>query len=432
VAYQPGDCAHLAGVNTVQEALDTLCHRGGGGAGCCATVGKDGDYPTLEEALRDLAAKHDGDVCICLLPGEHQFEGPEIDFVRRLHLHGCGALLVLTRPLVVVKAESVELSDLDIVGSERLVVLFSCLDVRLSGVSIRTDSDDAETLVHLRGCGSVRIRDCGMVAAAQQTPGRPPRFTGPVRRLIEAARDENVAEIERVAVANRRAAVARREVVARQLDEFAASPEGVADAHLAHAARTAAELFRAGADFDRFRAMLAELAALARHLDVGRSRAALVIEEPSGPVWISGNDITGGLSLYGVVGPERIDELESRLGPILDQARDPFAVRTNDARLDLHQNRLSWTLVAGHPREVIAFSSARIGENVIDRGLAEIAAGRVSFSGNDIENDRRLAGVIYANKATATANVATGREPLLVLSAMTRTNAANAGLAVLP
>jgi Family of unknown function (DUF6519) len=89
VSYNPQACSTLAGAFTVQAALDRLCKLG---HGCCVTVGKEGEYPTIEAALKDLLEKRV--ICICLLAGEHVIEKP-IDFIAKapgtvVHIHGCG------------------------------------------------------------------------------------------------------------------------------------------------------------------------------------------------------------------------------------------------------------------------------------------------------------------------------------------------------
>ena len=75
VAYDPAKCSNLAGVKTVQDAIDILCQ---GRGGCCVCVGKGGDYERLDEALNDLIAKGERDICICLLHGDQDVEGIEI------------------------------------------------------------------------------------------------------------------------------------------------------------------------------------------------------------------------------------------------------------------------------------------------------------------------------------------------------------------
>ncbi len=81
VAYTPG-CPDLAGMITVQQALDELCkHRGA--ESCCKSIGKGGDYETIEEALKDLF-KEGKDlplgVCFCFMPGDHVWpDGLNVD-----------------------------------------------------------------------------------------------------------------------------------------------------------------------------------------------------------------------------------------------------------------------------------------------------------------------------------------------------------------
>ena len=82
--------------------------------------------------------------CVCLLPGAHKWAGSEIDYLHHLDLHGCGAVLELAAPFRVVKAESVELSNLDLVGadgvSDELLRFLGCSQVTCAALSVRTES----------------------------------------------------------------------------------------------------------------------------------------------------------------------------------------------------------------------------------------------------------------------------------------------------
>ncbi|TYB39683.1 hypothetical protein FXF50_04705 [Micromonospora sp. AP08] len=440
VSYQPGACGDLGGVGTVQEALDKLCQRPSGrGPGCCATVGDGGDYGRLEEAIRDLADRHAGDVCICLLAGDHEFEHDPIEFVRRLNIHGCGARLRLRTPLEVLKADAVELSDLEIIGDEgleeHLVRLVAVSEVRLRGLWVHLSGQEVRTLVHLIGCGSTRVDDCTMAASVEVQADASPRFTGVARSLLTAARDVDLQALKTVAENNRRTAITRRLVAAGQLEGFALSPTGLADRRLARVATAAAELIRAGASLENFEKLLPDIGELADHLEVrsGHPRAALCLEEPHGPVWVRGNMIAGGLSLYGVASPQRIDELNDRIDDILGEARDPGELNSGFSRLLVEGNSLAWVLLAGHPKELLTFGSAAFDNNRLIGGLVELAAGRVTFSANDLDSGgARLAGLVYGNKVSATTNIGPGRESFLVLSSPVRVEAANADLMVAP
>src|SRR5438094_506215 len=67
VAYDRKACPDLAGMNTVQQAVDALCTRVDHG-GCCATVGPEGEFEDIAKAIATLRARHNGHVCICLAP----------------------------------------------------------------------------------------------------------------------------------------------------------------------------------------------------------------------------------------------------------------------------------------------------------------------------------------------------------------------------
>ena len=80
------------GINTVQDAVDTLCLRPSGG-GCRFTVGKDGEFPSIEEALKVLLEEGMRDICLCLLSGDHELTtGLEIKNADlHINISGCGS-----------------------------------------------------------------------------------------------------------------------------------------------------------------------------------------------------------------------------------------------------------------------------------------------------------------------------------------------------
>ena len=79
-------------INTVQDAIDALCVRPSKG-GCRVTVGKNGEFPSLEEAFNVLLEEGMQDLCLCLLPGNHEIpDGLEIkDAKLRINICGCGS-----------------------------------------------------------------------------------------------------------------------------------------------------------------------------------------------------------------------------------------------------------------------------------------------------------------------------------------------------
>lgn len=148
VAYTPGACADLAQARTVQEALDILCARPGGG-GCCVTVGEGGDFPDLTTAIRALLEQGERNLCLCLLRGEHVFTG--FDFTqpadsRGLHLEikGCGAAthILWREPLRLRGVDSVALRGLSL------------------ELAFVPDKDDAA--LHFDRCDRVTIAECAI------------------------------------------------------------------------------------------------------------------------------------------------------------------------------------------------------------------------------------------------------------------------------
>ena len=100
VAYDPRACPDLASatppVATVQQAIDALCRRpSGGGRCCCVVVGPGGEFERLAEAVAALLERGESDLCLCLLPGDHDLPGWRVvndDPRRRVNLKiaGCG------------------------------------------------------------------------------------------------------------------------------------------------------------------------------------------------------------------------------------------------------------------------------------------------------------------------------------------------------
>lgn len=105
------------GINTVQDAIDALCLRPSG-AGCRVTVGKDGKFPTLDEAFKVLLEEGMQDICLCLLPGNHELrDGLEIkDANLQISICGCRSnttRLILKDNLLALEVRSFSLSGVE-------------------------------------------------------------------------------------------------------------------------------------------------------------------------------------------------------------------------------------------------------------------------------------------------------------------------------
>lgn len=120
VAYQPGTCSDLANASTVQEALDILCQRPRGG-GCCVSVGDGGEFPDLETALKELLARGERRICLCLRSGRHAVGSIRLDlapanepFVLEIKGYGPATSVRFGGPLRLRGFDSVVLRNLSI------------------------------------------------------------------------------------------------------------------------------------------------------------------------------------------------------------------------------------------------------------------------------------------------------------------------------
>ena len=162
VAYDPAKCSNLAGAKTVQDAIDILCQAQGGG--CCVCVGKGGDYERLDEALMDLIAKGERDICICLLHGDQDVKGIEIEQKPgepdlHIKITGCGPgsrMILAEQPIRFINVKSVILRDLAI----DIAVM-----VEVDGGALTFDHCSR---VELRGCQIAGFAVAGALVAVTQ------------------------------------------------------------------------------------------------------------------------------------------------------------------------------------------------------------------------------------------------------------------------
>lgn len=106
-------------VKTVQDALNYLCDHMGG-VSCAITVGKGGQFDTLDEAFEAL--KELKEICICLLPGEHRIEKvTDVGDKISIRIAGCGAQAsrIFIINTLALQAIDIQLRDLSIIGGDK-------------------------------------------------------------------------------------------------------------------------------------------------------------------------------------------------------------------------------------------------------------------------------------------------------------------------
>jgi len=182
VAYDPGKCPDLSTAQTVQQAIDLLCQRPQGGA-CCVTVGRGGEYESLDEAIRALLEKKQRDICLCLLPGDHPSPGLELDLpVRESEVHlkivgcGLGSRVFLDRPLRFRGLKAFTLHEVALEphflakGDMGAIALDRCAEVTLTGCHLSgfTDGDEKRAkgvLLSITNADRIHLRDNVIEAA---------------------------------------------------------------------------------------------------------------------------------------------------------------------------------------------------------------------------------------------------------------------------
>jgi hypothetical protein len=131
--------------NTVLKQPGTLHFTANlrlGHGGCCVTVGKDGEFATLQAAITALIQRNAQEICICLLPGDHEVVELVVTGVAHLSIHGCGrASRILVKNLFQARQlRSITLQDLCIYVDKainRPIYIDSCADVTITGCHVK-------------------------------------------------------------------------------------------------------------------------------------------------------------------------------------------------------------------------------------------------------------------------------------------------------
>lgn len=182
VAYDPDACPELKdlGVKDVQDAIDALCQRTERG-GCAVTVGREGEFEILDGpngAIAQLLKRGVSDLCICLLPGDHQLANSIEVGGRNLNLRiaGCGRATRLRlgkQRLQAEKLASFTLKDLWIDATTGFVECTACRMVALDGCHLRGTNVRQRALVTIGGAERIRLSEGAILA---MVPGVPEPF----------------------------------------------------------------------------------------------------------------------------------------------------------------------------------------------------------------------------------------------------------------
>lgn len=209
----------------------------GHGTCCCLTVGPGGDFHTLEKALRTLLEKS-FDVCLCLLPGNHQtedtltFPAREGRVQTHLKISGCGrnTRLTLGGNLTFLQFGSVILRDL-VIDARRFALNFAgCGAVESAGCLIEGVTNKAP-LIGIKAAARVdfaRNRIVAIGAGIELSPTKILRGAGNVMELYAVPNEKAfVDRAARVAAELAKSDLAAREQLIGRVAEVLRSDNSV-------------------------------------------------------------------------------------------------------------------------------------------------------------------------------------------------------------
>ena len=434
VAYTPlpDDCPNLAGATTVQEALDKLCSLKSGEGGCDVVVGEGGQFARLDEAIRALLERGQTDICICLLPGEHNLpEGLNIERDgkdTRIKIEGCGRgsrihiLPDTTRGasrvsgLISFKLRGVELF------SETSVEFGDCDDVAFEGCHLAQENQERP---FIRIAGARRIRFADNVVSAtfpltrsSETPTRIFDQIAPSVAEQFKLRSANEFNARSSQVSSELAArsITERRTLATQLGRAVEEFENLPAAQL----QSFREFIRAlGAQQADARLLRAGLAKIREAALSGALGVALVLTDAAAETWIEDNHINGVVSLYGDPGESGLTEEELRL---IANAFTEGNLRFGDSRSHLHvRDNILYRVVVSE--QIIAllktinpdngasldllYRRSFVHGNVFHGGNNVFVVEHLSLTSNSFELEGELdAGTVLANAAIHVGNFA--------------------------
>lgn len=441
---------------------------------CCACVGPDGDFPTVEEAVEVLLGRGQQDLCLCLAAGDHVINDLELRADPRerqltLSIHGCGrgTRVRVQERLEVRGWAALRLCDLDLsLPGFRGMTAEWVGDVQLENVHAAGLGDDG-AVVRIGGAERVSVHGCRLDAYNSGTLRRldelftdipvldgvwsagvadlPEAVRGAVQQLSGMPVDDRrpiAAMVERLASDRRRRVVdpARSALrrVATQLTDEPLTPS------LAAALLAVPSAMRAGPT-------------VALTIGVGEELEFALTDFPRlrpARVTITDNVVDGDVCFYGREGGD----------PLAPDERKVLGARASDGLLrdgqvgtvHLHDNRLGRVMIsagmlsalhalANENLSPVVYEAFHMSGNVVLDVEGEVVARHVALTGNEFTLDQAPRAVppvtvlavvgdsvtVTGNHGRALADDTGAEQPVVVLTAVrARAEAGNLELAL--
>lgn len=313
VAYNPGQCNDLKvlGVTNVQDAIDALCQRIRSNTGCCVTVGRDGEFPALDIAIKALSEKY-SEICICLLPGNHHLtESINLQAQGlKLLIHGAGRgsqLILEGGKFNFMDLDALSLRDFDIlnIGDPIRLRVQGTAEVQLHNMHISGMSRPGLSLVQISEAEDIQISSSRLNTFQKEVTDTFKQVLSAIDLLkplsasfnlkngdiFQPVSREVVAEFAKYDEHTRNALIKSIQAFIRQSAASSTISEESKQALL-----TLAETF---VSEPNTRTLSANLNAVRATLILNRPGFALAIEDAQAKTLLADNQINGRFSIYG-------------------------------------------------------------------------------------------------------------------------------------
>lgn len=431
VFYDPEKCPALKAdkVSNVQDAIDHLCeaHQGG----CCdVTVGKGGQFERLDEAIKKLIEQKQGDICICLLPGDHPLPDELIvagNGKERVKIVGCGRGTRLIFPPDVEGSifnakglTSFILRDVEVSGNNLRIEVRDCDEITFAGCYLNQENQTGPFIV-LGGRDSIRFQQ--NIVDAWLPIGRvrvPPAVTFegiPVAAdLFKFSRAEFDQKSADVATDLAGQSAAKRRSMAAQVQQRTVGNPELSTLEVKSYQNFARTLT---ADQVDPRALQASLNAVRAASFRAAPGVALVVTDAEANTWLEDNDIHGVVSFYGTPGDQKLTDANMKnIGTAFDQQNLEFVesqsqlnvARNNFYRFDISANLMSkLKSVAPGVKTSLSrlFRRSFISDNEFGGGNNNFVMEHAAFTANSFEREGSAdAGIVVASRSIYVGNFA--------------------------
>jgi len=427
VSYKvAGGCTFLdkADIKTVQDALDALCRRQTG-AGCKVTVGKDGQYPTIEEAVKTLTDHGVFDICICLLSGDHLLKGKIEKEKDSPHLNlsvtGCGpgTRIRLTGSTEFVEINHLHLENFWIYGLDKPhpIGIVNCGEVTFNAVhhlglaqdkSLLTVSDT--TRFSLNHCIMEAYQDQGLelpTSVFSFEPKLASLFTRPGRAVFLESAAMAAEGLVKMNANDRRKMAEQLQAALNSIDTKISQNERFSYQRLLLL------LDLQNTTKAQYLGAFRDIRDQAHHAVAG---CALIFSDALAHVSILNSRIFGQVSLYGppgdVLHPEEITQLEEMLKnseqlTLMPQANEFLMQGTMLSRLALSGKRVDEIrriIEAGRGMLAGFYEAAQIANSVFAWNGNQLLFGETTLNGNNIESLHPVVGCVIGVTALYSGN----------------------------